>query len=201
MTVVIVLVVGAAAASTGRRRGDEADEAGPRVEAAAAVVVVAGGDLVDDVRRDDGGGGRVPAGVLADVGDPVARRVVVAALHLPLRRAQLVVLVRAPEVGPVHVAYPKQLLVSAQRIQLYGLEHIVFCRDKSTHFGCLEFWISFCPYLRHAWPSSRFLTTTEFPDDCCVLQYVHTNLSTLRYRSFRSDREIVSFVDFNIARF
>jgi hypothetical protein len=44
--------------------------------------------------------------VHADVGDPEGVRVVVAALHLPLRRALLVVLVRAPEVGPAASKFP-----------------------------------------------------------------------------------------------
>jgi hypothetical protein len=83
----LVLVIGRGSAGRGGAAvvGREADEAGAGGEGAGV-----------------GAGGRVLAGVYADVGDPVGVRRVVAELHLPLRRAVLVVLVRAPEVGPAY---------------------------------------------------------------------------------------------------
>jgi hypothetical protein len=83
----------------GGRRAGRWGAGGVGREADEARAVGEGAGLVQD-ERQGGGGGQVPAGVHADVGDPVGVRRVVAELHLPLRRAVLVVLVRAPKVGP-----------------------------------------------------------------------------------------------------
>ena len=112
-----VLVSGGGCGSAGRGRagvGREADEAGPRV----VEVIGDAAGRVHDERRD--GGGRVPAGVDADVGDRVDVQVVVAALHLPQRHALLVVLVRAPEVGPAPSIKPWTEISNSPKKGSYG---------------------------------------------------------------------------------
>jgi hypothetical protein len=94
--------------------GREADEAGAGGE---------GSGLVQDERRGDGGG-QVPAGVHADVDDFVGARRVVAELDLPLRRAVLVILVRAPKVGPA----PRK--IKSAIIYCCGLLHCKYCTNQ-----------------------------------------------------------------------